>query len=35
MKPGQTIIFYVFAAVSGILFISGLAVLTTDGRARA
>lgn len=35
MKIGQTVISYAFAAISGILFISGLAVLTTDGRAQA
>lgn len=35
MKLGQTLISYALAAVSGILFVSGLAVLTTDGRARA
>lgn len=35
MKIGQTVISYALAAMSGIFFISGLAVLTTDGRARA
>lgn len=30
MKIGQTIISYVFAAISGICFVSGLAVLSDD-----
>ena len=35
MNVRQTIVSYALAAVSGILFISGLAVLSGDGRARA
>ena len=35
MKLGHAIMSCALAAVSGILFISGLAVLSGDGRARA
>lgn len=30
MKFGQTVISYIFAAISGICFVSGLAVLSDD-----
>lgn len=33
MKLGQTVISYIFAAISGICFVSGLAVLSNSGRA--
>ena len=32
MKLGQTLISYIFAAISGVCFVSGLAVLSGDGR---
>ena len=32
MNIRQTIVSYIFAAISGICFVSGLAVLSDDGR---